>query len=193
MVNDCFGFACTNELETEADKKTVKNLVEKAVKLTRAASASGEPAKMSDTPIEEANHEVTQKIKLEDLSPQDKLNTLFEIEKAIKSTHLDAPGRFFSLSDFFTEKYYVNSEGSKIFSKIPKVEFWHFVTIKDNHKSSQRYWHYGDSGGWEKVVERNFAEKLKDDLLKLDHNLKKGVKPPKEKNRCGCGGLRLQE
>ena len=180
-VNDCFGFACTNELETEMDKDIVKKMVEKAMKMTRAASKNSEPAKMADAPVEEANYEVNQKIKLEDLTPQDKLNTLFEIEKSISATHLDCPGRFFSLSDFSTEKYYVNSEGSKILSKIPRVEFWHFVTIKDGHKSSQRYWHYGDAGGWERIVERNFAEKLRDDLLKLDENLKKGVKPPKEK------------
>ena len=34
-VNNCFGFASTNELETEMDKETVKKMVEKAVRITR--------------------------------------------------------------------------------------------------------------------------------------------------------------
>ena len=180
-VNNCFGFASTNELETELDKEIVKSMIEKAVKMTKAASANGERAVMSPAPVEEEDYEVKQKINLDNLSPQDKLNVLFEIEKAIASTKLDVPGRFLSLSDFYTEKYYVNSEGTKILSKIPRVDLWHFITVKDNGKSSQRYWQYGDAGGWEKIIDRNFPEIIKNDVIKIDENLRKGVKPPKEK------------
>ena len=136
---------------------------------------------MAPAPVHEDDYEVPQKINLENLSPQDKLNVLFEIEKSMLSTNLDIPGRFLSLSDFYTEKYYVNSEGSKILSRIPRVDFWHFITINNNGKSCQRYEQYGDAGGWENIVDRNFPELLKRDVLKLDENLRKGVKPPKEK------------
>lgn len=175
--NNCFGFASTNEL----DRDRIKQIVERAVRVTKAASRMGESAAMSEEPAVEAEYEVKQKLKLEDLSPGDKLNVLFEIDKAVTSSGVDVPGRFFSLSDFSTEKYFVNSEGSKILSRIPRVDFWHFLTIADNGRSSQRYWQYGDAGGWEKIVNRNFPEMLKHDIVKLADNLRNGVKPPTEK------------
>ncbi len=173
----CFGFTSTNELE----KEKIQAMVEKAVKVTSAASRIADSAAMSEEPVETADYEVKQKINLEDLSPTDKLNVLFEIEKAIASTKVDVPGRFFSMSDFCTEKYFVSSEGTKIMSKIPRVDFWHFITINDAGKTSQRYWQYGDAGGFEKIIGRNFPELLKGEVLKMEENMRKGVKPPKEK------------
>ncbi len=173
----CFGFTSTNELE----KEEVKEVVERAVKLTSAACRISSSAAMSGEPVENADYEVCQKINLENLSPADKLNVLFEIEKAIASTKVDVPGRFFSMSDFYTEKYFVSSEGTKVLSKIPRVDFWHFITINNNGKTSQRYWQYGDAGGFEKILDRNFPEILKNEVLKMDENMRHGIKPPKEK------------
>ncbi|MBI2137536.1 TldD/PmbA family protein [Candidatus Woesearchaeota archaeon] len=173
----CFGFASTNEPE----KEKIKDMVEKAMKMTKAACRIAQHSQMSEAPAENAQYEVKQKTKLDDLSPKEKLNVLFEIEKSIASTKVDAPGRFFSLSDFCTEKYFTNSEGTKITSKIPRVDFWHFITINNNGKTAQRYWQYGDSGGFEKITARNFPEVLKNEVIKMDENMKKGVKPPKGK------------
>ncbi len=173
----CFGFACTNETE----KEKIKEVVRKAFKLTSAACRIADSTAMSDEPVQAADYEVKQKVSLEDLSPADKLDVLFEIEKAIASTKVDVSGRFFSMSDFYTEKYFFSSEGAKIISKIPRVDFWHFITISDSGKTSQRYWQYGDAGGFEKITGRNFPELLKNEVLKMDENMRKGIKPPKEK------------
>ncbi len=173
----CFGFACTNETE----KEKIREVVEKAVKVTSAACRIADSAAMSEEPVETEDYEAKQKINLEELSPADKLNVLFEIEKAIASTKVDVPGRFFSMSDFYTEKYFVSSQGAKILSKIPRVDFWHFITINNAGKTAQRYWQYGNAGGFEKILNRNFPELLKNEVLKMDENMKKGVKPPKGK------------
>ena len=175
-VKGCFGFASTNE----PDRQLIKETVEKAMKVTSAASRIADSSEMAEAPVETADYGVPQKINLENLSPKDKLNVLFEIEKAIASTGVDVPGRFLSLSDDYTEKYFANTEGTKIASRIPKTEFWYFVTINNDGKSAQRYWHYGDTGGFEKVINRNFPEVLKNEILKTEENLKKSVKPPKE-------------
>ncbi|MAG16294.1 TldD-like protein [Candidatus Woesearchaeota archaeon] len=173
----CFGFVSTNELE----KEKIKEVIEKAMKVTSAACRITEPAVMSEEPVETADYEVKQKVNLEDLSPKEKLNVLFDIEKSIASTKIDVPGRFFSMADFYTEKYFINSEGTKILSKIPRVDLWYFLTINDNGKTAQRYWQYGDAGGFDKITNRNFPELLKNEILKADENLKKGIKPPKDK------------
>ena len=170
------GFMSTNDLS----KDKIKQLVEKSFRLAKASSRISDSTEMSEEKTEEADYEVRQKIKLDDISPSDKLNVLLEIEKAIKSTGLDVPGRFLSLSDMQSEKYYVNSEGSKILSRIPRTDFFHLITLNSDGQSSQRYWQYGDSGGFDKVINRNFPELLKNEILKMDENARKGIKPPKD-------------
>src|SRR3989338_7611849 len=96
------GFMSTNDLS----KDKIKQLVEKSFRLAKASSRISDSTEMSEEKTEEADYEVRQKIKLDDISPSDKLNVLLEIEKAIKSTGLDVPGRFLSLSDMQSEKYY---------------------------------------------------------------------------------------
>ncbi|MBI2664630.1 TldD/PmbA family protein [Candidatus Woesearchaeota archaeon] len=173
----CFGFASINILE----KEKIKRMIEKAVKVTSKASKIADSTEMSAEKAHEADYGVKQKISLENLSPGDKLNILFEIEKAIAATKVDVPGRFFSMADFYTEKYFVSSEGAKIVSRIPRVDLWHFITINNNGKTAQRYWQYGDAGGFEKIVDKNFPELLKKEVLTTDKMLRKGVKPPKDK------------
>ncbi|MBS3133437.1 TldD/PmbA family protein [Candidatus Woesearchaeota archaeon] len=176
-ASGCFGFASTNELE----KEKIRQMVEKAMKITSAACRIGEPADMSEEPVETADYVVKQRINFEDLSPKDKLNVLFEVEKAIASTKVDVPGRFFSMADFYTEKYFINSEGTKILSKIPRYDFWYFITINDKGKTAQRYWQYGGAGGFENLTAHNFPEILKNEVMKTDEALRKGITPPKEK------------
>jgi TldD protein len=176
VIKGTLGFASTNDLS----KESVKRVVEKAAKLTGYASKIGEKVKFSDVEAHVANYKVKQKIKLADLEPKDKLKVLFDAEKAMKSTKAKVPGRFFSLGDFYTEKYFVNSEGSKILSSIPRTDFWYFITIEHGARTAQRYWQYGDSGGFETIYKHNFPKLLKEEVLGTKKNLEKGVKPPKE-------------
>ncbi len=176
-VNGCFGFASSNEL----DKGKIRELVDRAIRITKASSRICDSPSMSAEKPETADYEVKQKIKLDDLSPKDKLAVLFGIEKEIASTKLSVPGRYLSLSDSFTEKCFLSSEGSKIISRIPRTEFWYFITISDSGKTAQRYWHYGSSGGFETVRNYSFPQLLKNEVIKMDENLRKGVPAPREK------------
>ncbi len=142
-VNRCFGFSSTNVLS----KESIKAAVDRAIKVSRAASKISEPAIMTEEDVHEAQYEVAQKKNLDDLSPNEKLQHLFDIDKSILSTGVNVPGRFLSLSDWYTEKYFASSEGARISAKIPKTDLWYFVTIEEAGKSSQRYWQYGDAGG----------------------------------------------
>ena len=177
VVNKTLGFACTNDLS----KESVRRTVEKAAKLTRAAAKIGERVMFSDTRPEVAEYEVKQKVKLDSLEPKDKLRVLFDSEKAIKDTKVNVSGRFFSMSDFSTEKYFANTEGSRVLSKIPRTDFWYFVTVEEGGRTAQRYWQYGAAGGFETITNCNFPELLAAEVKATHNNLKKAVAAPKDK------------
>ncbi len=177
VMNNTLGFASTND----TSRKNIKETVDKAAKLTAAASKIGEKVKFSPAPAGIANYKVSEKIKLADLSPKEKLKVLFDAEKAIKATKVNVSGRFFSMSDFYTEKCFVNSEGSRVVSKIPRTDFWYFVTVEEAGRTAQRYWQYGAAGGFEKIYNYNFPGLLADEVKATHMNLKKAVSPPKDK------------
>ena len=85
------------------------------------------------------------------------------------------------MSDFYTEKYFINSEGSRVLSKIPRTDFWYFVTVEEGGRTAQRYWQYGAAGGFEKIYGYKFPELLASEVKATHINLKKGVAAPKEK------------
>ncbi len=177
VVKGTLGFASTNNLE----KGSIKAIVERAAKVTAAASGIGEKVKFSREKAEVASYEVGQKVNLADLGPKEKLNVLFDAEKAIKATTANVTGRFFSMSDFYTERYFVNSEGSRILSKIPRTDFWYFLTVEEGGRTAQRYWQYGAAGGFEKMYDYDFPTLLADEAKATRANLKKAVASPKEK------------
>lgn len=175
IMDSTLGFASTNNISRE----NIKRVVEKAAKLTAAASRIGEKIRLSEAEPEVASYEVKQKVNLSGLSPKDKLKVLFDAEKAIKATKVNVSGRFFSMSDFYTEKYFVNSEGSRVLSKIPRTDFWYFVTVEEAGRTAQRYWQYGAAGGFEQITGSNFPELLAAEVRATRNNIKKAVAAPK--------------
>jgi TldD protein len=59
-----------------------------------------------------------------------------------------------------TSKYYVNSEGSRISSFVPKIGFFAFITVAEQGKTEQAGEQFGYSGGWEAFREWKAAEKM---------------------------------
>ncbi|HII39225.1 TPA: TldD/PmbA family protein, partial [Candidatus Micrarchaeota archaeon] len=96
------------------------------------------------------------------VSAEQKTELLSHIDSAVLSSGAKITSRYLSLSDEVVRKYYVNSEGSKIESVYPAIDFFYSFTLDANSRSGHRYWHYGDVGGYEcfkhwqldKVVER---------------------------------------
>ena len=177
VVNGALGFACSNAVSREG----IKALVDRAAKITRAASRIGEKILLCPEKPETARYEVRQKINLADLGPKEKLAAMFDVEKAILKAKANVSGRFLNMSDFYTEKYFVNSEGGKILSRIPRTDFWYFITVEDGNRTSQRYWQYGAAGGFETIYNYRFPELLAEEVKATQKNMKEGVKPPKGK------------
>lgn len=174
VVKDTLGFVSSNDLE----KAKISSIIESAIAKTRRASTMGEKVEFSEEKAETDDYEVKQKVNLDDVSPKEKLGILQSIEKEVVNSKANVIGRYFHLSDVKTKKYFVNTEGSKILSTIPRTNFFYFVTLDTDGKSSQRYWQYGASGGFETITDRNLPNLMKEEVEKMDFISKTGVSPP---------------
>jgi len=177
LINKELGFLSTNDLK----KEVIKRLLEKAIKSTKVGSRIGEETKLADEEAHKDVYEVKQKIKLGNVDPEEKMKILLDAEKEIMGLKINVPGRFISLSDQVTTEYLVNSDGTQLLATVPKVSFFYFLTIQENTKTSQRYWQYGNSGGFEFVKKWNVAKILTDEVMAQHKNLKQGIKAPKGK------------
>jgi TldD protein len=165
------GTLYSNNLEFAKLKALIDETVKKAS--TRILK---KPIEFSKEKVYNDSYEVKQKINLKDVSQEEKIKAVLEIEKALLNKKLAM--RYFELYDEFKEKIYVNSEGSRIISKVPRIGFEYALTLIANNDSEQRSFQYGGSGGWEIFNGWNLIEKLtkEADMLAKLSKAKKLVK-----------------
>ncbi|MBS1267069.1 MAG: Zinc metalloprotease TldD [Candidatus Woesearchaeota archaeon] len=176
ICNKGLGFVSTNKLE----KTKIKSLIKIAIKSAKS-SEHREEVNLAEDNVNKKEYKVKQKIKLANVDPSEKIQLLLDAEKAIKATGIKTPGRYFTLSDHTTTEYLVNSEGTQVLATVPKVAFMYFLTIKEGNQSVQRYWQYGNAGGFEFVKSWNISELLVNEVKACYNNLKNGRKLKKEK------------
>lgn len=170
-INNNIGFVSLNEL----DKNKIKNLLDKSFILTKNSSKIAEKVKFSDSNVVKSNCFVKQIKKIQNVDPSEKLKILIDLNKNLESEH-----KYLSLSDNLTKKYYVNSEGSQIYSEIPRVNFFYFLTIKESMNSIQRALQHGAVSGYEAIKKWELENSISSEIKALRSNLKKGVKVPEE-------------
>ncbi len=175
ISKNVLSFISTNNF----DKNKIKELIERALITTNTAGNISEKTVLSDEQVNESKYEVKQKIKFGDVSPKEKIKLLFDAEKAIKKTKIAVPGRYLSLSDTVTEKLFVNTDGSRIFSKTPRPFLFYYLTIKNKGITSQRMWSYGAAGGFEIIKKWNIAKIVTEEVKGVWKNLTKGTAAPR--------------
>jgi len=168
-VNNNFSFVSLNEL----DKKKIERLLDKSFILTKKSSRIAERIKFSESDPVKSRGLVKQKNKIQDLDPSKKLQILNDLNKNLDSEH-----KYLSLSDSLTKKYYVNSEGSQIYSEIPRINFFYFLTIKEGGKIVQRSLQHGATSGYETIRRWRLESSISSEIRALRESLKSGVKVP---------------
>lgn len=143
-------------------KDEIRKGIIQAIKMAKVAARTlKEPIRLSQEKTIKTNWEVKAKIKTADISPSEKMNQLFEIEKILGPLKNKLPSRVFQLETSEEEKYYVNSDGTKIGSKIPRLQFFASVIAHHNggfEQINQGYSPKGESGGWEILKRWNLPE-----------------------------------
>lgn len=158
------GFAVTNDLSFS----NLRKQVDKALKI---AKASQNILKKSITLSEEKafkdSYSVKEKTKIEDIDLEEKIKDIFEIEKRLVSSRIKLPIRYLDYSDSIREKIFMNSEGTLIQSKIPRISLEYMITFISNNSSAQRSFSYGGAGGWELFGKWNLKEKILEEAKAL--------------------------
>src|SRR3989338_599061 len=175
ISNGSMAFGSTNILS----KSSVTKLVESVIKSAKTSAPAAFKTEFSDENSEKDEYEVKQKIDVRTVSPAKKLSLLQDIDKAILGTKKSVPGRYLILGDEYVDKLFVNSEGSRIKSIIPRTNFTYFTTLRENGSLIQRYWQHGASGGFETLTAMNLPKILSDEIVTLSKNALEGVKSPK--------------
>lgn len=178
IVNGALGFASTNRL----DKKSLTGLVNQAVSNARKSSKvnSNKIAFMKERP-NKAKVIHKQKINSGNISSKTKLDYLQNIDRSLLDLKVNIPQRVFSVSTSSSKKYFVNSEGSQIYTETPYFNLVYVINVKEGAKNSQDYLEFTETKGWEAAKLIRVIPKLVDKAISLQLNLKKGVLTPKEK------------
>ncbi len=175
IIKNTMGFVSTNLL----NKKNIEENIGRAIKLAKSASRLTEHTAMSEEKSAHGRYAIAEKVKLADVSPEKKIGALNEIEKALLATKVKLPGRYLNISDWKTLKYVTNTDGSKIVSDIPYVNFFYYLTAMEKGQTAQRMWQYGSTGGWELLKRWKLPELLSSEVMALKNILQKGTAAPK--------------
>ena len=183
LADGGIGFASTNKWT----KKEAKSVVEIAYKFAKMAKRKNKIVFAEEKGVK-ANWKVGEKKKIEDVSPETRIETFMELDKDLTSQGINVPGRMFSFGTGLTEKYFINTEGSVISSYVPRVGAYGFVTVVENGKPEQAYKQFGYAGGWEALDEWKLTQQFINEAKVLQRVIKeaKAVKPGKMDLVCGC-------
>lgn len=176
------GFAASNVLSRTEGLRLVKRALSQA----KCAGRRSPVTLSEETPVR-TRWDVAERVKLRDVSVEDKVARLRGIDAAVVSTKIKVQGRYYELIDWEVNGLYVNSEGSNISSHIPRmaVSSYNLVSANGETEPSMREW--GASGGWEAFDGWHLEEVLPTEVRMLKNQLEKGrrVKPGRYDLVCG--------
>jgi len=178
IVDGSMGFASTNSLESSQ----IRNSAETAVKIAKAAARLiSTPSKLAPEKSWEDKWEAKMKIDTQKVSIEEKLNVLYSIEKALspENVKISLPSRILLLDDELAEKFYLNSEGSRIRGIVPRISVFFILTGEEKGKGTiQRMRHEAQSRGWEAVKEWDPPAIAMEEASMLGKMLREGKQSP---------------
>jgi len=178
IIDGALGFASTNELS----KGSVAEAVSSAASMAGAAADTlKKPVPLSDAKASRDRWVVRPKRRLGSFSVEDKLKTLFDVDKSLRSFRgVKFPARLLTLTETVTEKTFLNSEGTCVTSKVPRVSFTYMLTAyRPGKGTAQRFNKKGESCGWETLSSWDLTELVSEEARVLASVLVEGRKPPR--------------
>lgn len=182
LADGGIGFASTNKW-TRYEAKAVVDLAHRFAKTARRK----DKIKFAEEKAVETTWEVEQKKKIEDVDSETKIKQFLDVDKALTSHKVNVPARVLQCIMQLTEKYFANTEGSRISSFVPKIAAFCFITVAEQGKTEQAFEQFGYSGGWEAFEGWRMTEKLIRDTNVLKEVITKAraVKPSTTDLVCG--------
>jgi TldD protein len=175
ILNGCVGFFSTNFFS----KEKVDETIERSLKINSKIGELGKKTKFSKEKIEKADYTVNEKKKIDEIDIKEKIEYIKGIDSSLLESQTKLISRMIYYSDEKTKKMYLNSEGSRIESEIPRIDIYYRFAVSENGSTLQRYWQNAVSGGFEKIEEKHIDEKIKKEAIALKRNIIEGVQSPK--------------
>jgi TldD protein len=177
ICEGALAFSATNFL----DPKSVRALTRETVKIAKASS------KLTEDPIVlDQSKSVTKKWKAEERQRIDGADAtwlrkiLLEIDKRIKGEDgsVKIPNRVLTAESGVEEKYYVNTDGSVVESRVPRMLFVLMLTAVHGDQTATRIVQQGQTGGMEVAKRIDILGRAESEARTLRHVLLKASKPP---------------
>jgi TldD protein len=182
LADGGLGFASSNRW----NRDETRNVVDSAYKFARG-SARREPIVFAPEKGVETVWSVEQKKKIEDVDPETKIGFLSDIDKTLASLGVKVPARIIVCIISLTDKYFVNTEGSRIASFVPKIACATSITVIEQGKPEQASTQFGYSGGWEAFDIWNVTDEMSREANVLKSLIEEGkpITPGKTDIVCG--------
>ncbi len=179
LVDGALGFASTNDLSRESLDETVEIAYRTAKASKRLVT---NPVRLSKEKAEQANWETKARKPLLDATIEKKLAVLEEIEKNLSPSvvKVDLPSRTLVLIDDITDRYFANTEGSKIHGVASRIGFLFVFTASEPGKGIiQRIGQKGETGGWERLEAWDLPKCVAEEAKSLGKILREAKQAPR--------------
>ena len=176
------GFASSNVVSKAEGSRLVKAALSQAKKGKRKY-----PIALSSESAVRTGWEVRQHKPLAGVSVDEKLEYLRSIDSAVVKTGVKVQGRYYELKDWEILGYFVNSEGARIRSFVPRITMGAYNLVSAKGETEQSLMEWGASGGWEKKDDWNLLEVLPDEVVMLKNQIEKGKRVGPGKYDLVCG------
>ncbi len=173
LVENSFGFASTNALELESVLESCR----KAIKMAKVNEKRGSKIEIEKARAYRDVCLVKPKQNPIEFDLEETLKYFKEVDKRVTSAEKRALIRVFFLVTSLDNRTYVNSEGSHIEHRIPRVVVLRFFTVLDPQKGVlQRQRSEGGSSGLEYLEELKIEDKVEEEVKILGKILDEGEK-----------------
>jgi TldD protein len=176
------GFASSDKWNS----KEVDSVVESACKLAKSSSRKNR-LNFPKSKGSEVKWVVEEKRSIQNVSTEEKINELKTLDKDLTSLGVNVSSRILQCTVNIAEKYYANSEGAKIFSRLPSVACFGVISVSEQGRVEQAIRQFGYSGGWEAFDEWDLRGDLGHETSVLQRMMREGstVSPGKTTVVCG--------
>jgi TldD protein len=177
VCRGALAFSATNTL----DRAAVNDLTERTVKLARAASMLlKKPVTLDRARAEKRKWAAEEKDRIENASTDWLRGILVEMESRIGGGKpgVDIQGRLLAISADVEEKFFVNTDGARVQSRVPRLGVMGTLTALANGGVTQRRIQAAESGGLEVAERAGFVRKVEEEAKTLGRVLRATAPPP---------------
>jgi TldD protein len=182
LFDGALAFAATNRVS----KERISVLTEKLIANARSASRIlREKIHFSSEESHVSKWSAEEKKRVEDVSVESMISLLKEIDSTLSNSIEDVsfPNRMLSVGYEVEEKFYANSDGSRLESRVPRVYYQNILVSMHSGKPKTvsippGYATLGGSGGWEILEGLNLVERIPEGAKQIARAVKATGKSP---------------